>query len=192
MPAVWTTWLEKITVVVYSPAAAGAPQSSAPSLPDSGGTQQGVPENDSSFPELETLVSSGQRFSLAGTEDGAYVRLTREDHSEVLAFIDYKAQTGVPLCSQANCTHSDNACTAWIPNGWNNVFVWDVQGEGLNISVERENSKEDPDWYLYRDSTLLPSQYATVGETDPQAKKRVVADAGDWCLVQRDYTDSNP
>lgn len=103
---------------------ASAPQSGASSLPESSGTQQSESETGSSFPELETLVCSGQRFSSAGTEDGAYVRLTREDYSEVLAFIDYKAQAGVPLCSQVNCTHSDDTCTAWLPSGWNNVFVW--------------------------------------------------------------------
>ena len=365
--------------------AANAPQSGAPSLPESGGAQQGVPENESSYPELETLVSLGQRFSSAGTEDGAYVRLTREDYSEVLTFIDYKAQVGVPLCSQANCAHSDDTCTAWLLSGWNNVFVWNgklyvtstsntgdvllemdlngqnrrevvrmesstsfdtgailgsedalffgvrvydtetaeyrneirrlnpatgemqkmysrdgaasssfaimgacedkivikytdsvnlvqdldnpdnptveiycidqtgapVQGdtisytqenkaiayigtclyladsaegtittydlrsgsesafqddrlrsrsvylyggqqEGPNISVGRENSKEAPDWYLYHDGMLIPSQYAAFGELDSRVKNRVVADAGDSYLVQRDYNDSNP
>ena len=80
-------------------------------------------EGGSSFLPLENLVSCDQKFSQTGTEDGAYIRRTLLDWSEVLTFIDYEAKIGVPLCSQANCTHSDDTCTAWLPVGWNTQFV---------------------------------------------------------------------
>lgn len=83
---------------------------------------QSEPEN-SSFLPLEALVSPDQKFTEAGTDEGAYIRLTRPDYSEVLAYIDYNSRTGVPLCSQANCTHSDDTCTAWLPSGWNTQFM---------------------------------------------------------------------
>ena len=78
----------------------------------------GGSETKSSFLPLENLVSCDQNFSQTGTEDGAYIRRTLLDWSEVLTFIDYEAKIGVPLCSQANCTHSDDTCTAWLPVGW--------------------------------------------------------------------------
>ena len=83
----------------------------------------GGSETKSSFLPLENLVSCDQNFSQTGTEDGAYIRRTLLDWSEVLTFIDYEAKIGVPLCSQANCTHSDDTCTAWLPVGWNTQFV---------------------------------------------------------------------
>lgn len=80
-------------------------------------------QESTAFLPLENLVSCDQKFSQTGTEDGAYIRRTLLDWSEVLTFIDYEAKIGVPLCSQANCTHSDDTCTAWLPGGWNTQFV---------------------------------------------------------------------
>ena len=80
-------------------------------------------QDGTAFLPLENLVSCDQKFSQTGTEDGAYIRRTLLDWSEVLTFIDYEAKIGVPLCSQANCTHSDDTCTAWLPVGWNTQFV---------------------------------------------------------------------
>lgn len=91
-----------------------APASAAPAAPAEGGR---------AFLPLENLVSCDQKFTQAGTAEGAYIRLTRPDYSEVLAYIDYESRTGVPLCSQANCTHSDDTCTAWLPSGWNTQFL---------------------------------------------------------------------
>lgn len=90
---------------------------------DTAESKSAPPQDGTAFLPLENLVSCDQKFSQTGTEDGAYIRRTLLDWSEVLTFIDYEAKIGVPLCSQANCTHSDDTCTAWLPVGWNTQFV---------------------------------------------------------------------
>lgn len=80
-------------------------------------------EGTGAFQPLESLVSCDQKFAVSGTAEGAYIRLTRPDYSEVLAYVDYNGRTVVPLCSQANCTHNDDTCTAWLPSGWNTQFM---------------------------------------------------------------------
>lgn len=79
-------------------------------------------EGTGAFLPLESLVSCDQKFAVSGTAEGAYIRLTRPDYSEVLAYVDYN------------------------------------------------------------------SRYAVLGEADSRQKNRVLADAGDAYLVQRDYS----
>lgn len=85
--------------------------------------EQSSAETNNPFTQLQNLVSPDQRFTQAGTEDGAYIRMLRSDWTETLFFIDYDTKIGVPLCSQANCTHNNDSCTAWLPTGWNTQFV---------------------------------------------------------------------
>ena len=69
-----------------------------------------------------TPLHSLTTFWASGPE-GAYVTVSRPEYGWNILCIDYATRTGVPLCSQANCAHDSDGCTAWLPVGWNTQFV---------------------------------------------------------------------
>lgn len=77
---------------------------------------------DSNSPASQPAVSaSGPMTPLrsmttywAGGPEGACVAVSRPDDSKNILYIDYAAHTGAPLCSQANCAHDSDSCTAWL------------------------------------------------------------------------------
>lgn len=89
---------------------------------DTAESGSGLAEGTGSFLPLENPVRCAQKFTGSGRAKGAYIRLTRPDYAEVLAYVDYN------------------------------------------------------------------SRYAVLGEADSRQKNRVLADAGDAYLVQRDYS----
>ena len=50
------------------------------------------------------------------SENGYYFPVIREsDGSENICYIDFETGQEIVLCSQLNCTHDNEACSAWIP-----------------------------------------------------------------------------
>lgn len=71
-----------------------------------------------------TPLRSLSTFWASGPE-GAYVTVSRPDSSQDILYIDYAARTGVPLCSQANCAHDSDSCTAWLSKNTScYLFSW--------------------------------------------------------------------
>lgn len=88
---------------------------------------------DSNAPTSQPAVSaSGPMTPLrsmttfwAGGPEGACVAVSRPDDSKNILYIDYAAHTGAPLCSQANCAHDSDSCTAWLAKNTNcYLFYW--------------------------------------------------------------------
>lgn len=75
------------------------------------------------FDPIEEFSPSGPlTFLLAGdmtegysNEDGFYRIQPRADGSNNLLYIDFKEKQEIYLCSQPNCTHDQERCTAWFP-----------------------------------------------------------------------------
>ncbi len=71
-----------------------------------------------------TPLHSLTTFWASGPE-GAYVTVNRPEYGWNILYIDYATRTGVPLCSQANCAHDSDGCTAWLPkNTGCRLFYW--------------------------------------------------------------------
>lgn len=49
------------------------------------------------------------------SQEGYYRMVARTDASNNLRYIDFATKQEVYLCSQPNCTHDSDACTAWFP-----------------------------------------------------------------------------
>ena len=71
-----------------------------------------------------TPLHSLTTFWASGPE-GAYVTVSRPEYGWNILCIDYATRTGVPLCSQANCAHDSDGCTAWLAKNTNcYLFYW--------------------------------------------------------------------
>lgn len=53
----------------------------------------------------------------SANEAGYYYFAKDENGNSLLRFVDYATLQDVPLCSQPNCTHSDETCPAWFAWG---------------------------------------------------------------------------
>lgn len=51
---------------------------------------------------------------VAGTENGRYQLLPREDGSENIIYVDYATRSCIYLCSRPECRHGDAFCPAWL------------------------------------------------------------------------------
>lgn len=51
---------------------------------------------------------------VAGTENGRYQVLPREDGSENIIYIDYATRSCIYLCNRPECRHGDASCPAWL------------------------------------------------------------------------------
>lgn len=61
----------------------------------------------------------------AASPEGAYIQLSwPKNGGYIIQYIDYATRTGVPLCSQANCAHNSDSCTAWLGDGSDSLFYW--------------------------------------------------------------------
>lgn len=49
------------------------------------------------------------------SDEGYYRMVPRADGSNNLCYIDFATKQEIYLCSQPNCTHDNNTCTAWFP-----------------------------------------------------------------------------
>lgn len=68
---------------------------------------------------------AAQYDHLLGGPEGACVAVSRPDDSKNILYIDYATHTGAPLCSQANCAHDSDSCTAWLAKNTNcYLFYW--------------------------------------------------------------------
>lgn len=88
---------------------------------------------DSNSPASQPAVSaSGPMTPLhsmttfwAGGPEGAYVTVNRPEYDGNILYIDYTTHTAVPLCSQANCAHDSDSCTAWLAKNTDcYLFYW--------------------------------------------------------------------
>ena len=62
---------------------------------------------------LHLLFSTGTKIH--GNEEGCYIVLPNETNTQdLIYYADYETQQLAVLCTQPNCTHDDNSCTAWI------------------------------------------------------------------------------
>lgn len=75
------------------------------------------------------------------TDDGVYiVQPNLSTASGVLYFIDSKTNSGVPVCSQVNCTHDNETCTAWLSYAPNPpVFVLN---DRIYVVAQRRNDSK--------------------------------------------------
>lgn len=89
-------------------AASAADAPSPSSAPTPASTEAEERENDIRFLQ--------QAFPLGdGNENGHYRFQYREDASYNIKYIDYQTQQEIFLCSRPECTHDNEACSAWRP-----------------------------------------------------------------------------
>lgn len=65
----------------------------------------------------------------SGNSSGYYYLDTLDGGASLLRYVDYATHQDVPLCSQPNCTHDDEKCSAWFAYGGTtlNVYATDEQ-----------------------------------------------------------------
>lgn len=90
------------------------------------GTSQvdiGSMSNATAFAELSDYSQNGELHLLQvdayidgyASDEGYYRMVPRADGSNNLCYIDFATKQEVYLCSQPNCTHDNDTCTAWFP-----------------------------------------------------------------------------
>ena len=98
-----------------------------PSVSQSGTTQT-IDTSDGTEPgqvSTNILTPETSPFRLAlpcnitiygsGNDTGFYEIYSNDDFSKNIFYTDYTTQQQVYLCSQPNCAHDNEACTAWLP-----------------------------------------------------------------------------
>ena len=78
----------------------------------------------------------------------------------LLCWVDYAAAAAAVLCSQPNCTHDSDACTAWLQDG-STAQVW-AQGDGLLFT-----DLEDGNFVLYRADADGSNRFPLLTSPDP-------------------------
>lgn len=75
--------------------------------------------------ETETIEYMSEKHPYGSGNDSGYYYLTNlEDGHSLIRYIDFETRQDIPLCSQPNCTHSDEKCPAWIHYGGTTVNVF--------------------------------------------------------------------
>ena len=91
----------------------------APSEPLSQPQQTGQPSESTPVPQAVTgLVATSNMYG-DGDENGFYFKQYQPGHTAALYYADYKAEKVTVLCSQPNCTHDSESCTAWLQYEFN-------------------------------------------------------------------------
>lgn len=121
----------------YTPPALESSSASAGSAVDSedGSVQAEQPPAEQPAGSISTMAESTQFADLAefhasgelellqidpwidgyASQEGYYRMVARTDASNNLRYIDFATKQEVYLCSQPNCAHDSDACTAWFP-----------------------------------------------------------------------------
>ncbi len=107
-----------LCAVLLLTACGAQPSETGPhSEPDSAPNQIESPIRQTAQGTLRFFGQTGNALSMGcGAQAGFYYwNETANDHA-LLYYIDYTSKTNTPLCARPECSHSDNACTAWL--GW--------------------------------------------------------------------------
>lgn len=83
----------------------------APSMPPMGVSSK-APEESTG---VQALRDDADTYGYS-SETGYYrTKLNEKDGSEIISYVDFATGQEIVLCSQLNCTHDNEACSAWIP-----------------------------------------------------------------------------
>lgn len=100
---------------------------------------------------LTPLTGAG---NCTGTETGFYEWSANNSGQAVLYYIDYASKTRIYLCSQPNCTHTTEQCTAWTGGAVGNLFAApDGRIYGMETISPGQGTAHPVLWRMERDGS---------------------------------------
>lgn len=102
---------------------------------------------------------------------GYYTTVPRENGSKNICYVDYATGREIVLCSQLNCRHDSEACSAWIPTSQARSRVVPVGDKVFLLRCGNPNFAD-----ILGDASLAQLEVMNADGTDRQVIHRFAAD----------------